>query len=544
MTDIDFPWLDKFAHIRNLQKHDITAGYTQHHIKSQVVFTRNLNIHHGWDGVKILHDIVDNDQIDIWKDMIDEDVPLLQEHHFRVNVLHRILNDVVDEAIAGYFMSEYTPIWMKFLRYDPDEERPPAVGWHCDGGPTKHLKLLLYLSDSKEVDSGTGYLDKFQTQRFKNIGYAFTGLEQRLESLKDLASQFDCKYTPSVPMMFPGSGILFEPTNIMHRAVWPTKKSRYIIQICFLPSEENWKDVVKHTEFPRESNAWVPIDRLNSYGQTVYHKNFKLTKEQVTPAFEWLIKNSDQILQVDQAVQMITEKRLNESKNLDVFEGGDYVQKFVTVRNVDGLKETSPYLRPLRLMAPLKAMDGFRVNSEKKALIIGPRSEAELMGLYAMGFDPKNVDAIDLISYSPHIQIGDMHELPYEDNTYDLIVAGWVLAYSIKNRLVAEEIMRVGKSDVWIAIGCNGEKRAAPECIECVKAEGLSRKAIGGVLCVKPGDDHGQSDKIISRFWNTKQIHRLFKNRIQCIVFDYNRQLDESEFSFVELITIFRLKNE
>ena len=546
MTDKDYAWLDTTCNPRNLQKHDITNGYTQYHIESQADFSRNLTAHHSWDGVKVVYNVIDDEQIELWKEMIDDKVDLLDEHSFRVDVLHTILNGAVDEAIAAYFMSEYTPIWMRFFRNDVDEERPPAVGWHCDGGPSKHLKLLLYLSDSKEVGSGTGFLDKFQTQRFKNIGYVFTPLDRRLQSLKDLASQFDCKFTPSVPKMLPGSGILFEPTNIMHRAIWPSIASRYMIQICFVPSQENWKDVVKNTEFPRESNAFPSTNTLNSrgHGQLFYHKNFEMTQEQIEPAFKWLIKNPDQILQVHQAVQIITENRFKAAKNLNSIEGGDYVQKFVTVHNIDHLKDVSSFLRPLRLIAPLRAISGFRVNSEKKVLVIGPRSESELLGLYGLGFLPENVDAIDLLSYSPHIKIGDMHELPYEDNTFDLIVAGWVLAYSTKNRLVAEEIMRVGKSDAWVAIGCNGEKSAAPDCIECVKAESLSHAAIGGVLCEKPGDDDGQLKKIISRFWNTKQIHRLFKDHIQCVVFDHNRQPDELEASFIELITIFRLKDE
>ena len=48
------------------------------------------------------------------------------------------------------------------------------------------------------------------------------------------------------------------------------------------------------------------------------------------------------------------------------------------------------------------------------------------------GISRKNISAIDLISYSPWIDLGDMHNLPYKDNSFDIIICGWVIAYSNK----------------------------------------------------------------------------------------------------------------
>jgi len=107
------------------------------------------------------------------------------------------------------------------------------------------------------------------------------------------------------------------------------------------------------------------------------------------------------------------------------------------------------------LLAPLVAIDSVRKKvSELKVLAIGPRSESELFSIWAAGFHPENVVGLDLISYTPLIDQGDMHELPYPAGEFDVVIAGWVLAYSDNNKLVAEEIMRVSKSGAFVAVGC------------------------------------------------------------------------------------------
>ena len=545
MTDTDFSWLNVEKQIKIERKYDLDKNCIEYHMEAQRAFRRKVFVQNELNGFKSIQNIVAPEKALLWKKLINSNCPCLKEHDFKVSVLHDIINDEVDAEIAAHFMSEYTPIWMKFYKNDVDAELPPAAGWHIDSGPSKHLKLLLYLSDTKKINGGTSYLSKLQTQQFKNIGYVYCDFENRLESLVELANKFDITYSPVQPPMSVGDGVLFEPFRVMHRANWPTKGPRYMIQICFVPSVENWKNMLTNPNYPGETNAFPDVNTLHSPigAQEHYDKNFVMTREHLTPIFEWLIDNPDKILEVDEAIEMLTKVRMKESKKIYRYEGGYFVQKFVTVHNANFLKESQAFKRPLRLLSPLKAMGISHTDRSPqiKVLTIGPRSEAELMGLYRLGFDPENIDAVDLLSYSPNIKIGDMHELPFEDNTYDLIILGWVLAYSSNNLLAAKEIMRVGKSDAWVAVACNGERSGVDEYRE---QEKLSNMHIGGVPCEKSGDSEEQSDKIIHRFWNTGQIHRLFQNRIESIVFDYNRQPDEQKSHFVELMTIFRLKDE
>jgi ubiquinone/menaquinone biosynthesis C-methylase UbiE len=89
-----------------------------------------------------------------------------------------------------------------------------------------------------------------------------------------------------------------------------------------------------------------------------------------------------------------------------------------------------------------------------RILTIGSRSESELFCLYAAGFEPKNIEAVDLISYTPLIRSGDAHKLAFPDGSFDIIIAGWVLAYSRTPWIMAEEIMRVAAPHAYVAAGC------------------------------------------------------------------------------------------
>lgn len=107
------------------------------------------------------------------------------------------------------------------------------------------------------------------------------------------------------------------------------------------------------------------------------------------------------------------------------------------------------------LLGPLVALDAVRKHvSELKILTIGPRSESEIFAIWAAGFIPENVKGVDLISYTPLIDEGDMHELPFNENEFDVVIAGWVLAYSNNNKLAASEILRVAKKGAYVAVGC------------------------------------------------------------------------------------------
>lgn len=107
------------------------------------------------------------------------------------------------------------------------------------------------------------------------------------------------------------------------------------------------------------------------------------------------------------------------------------------------LKRTNVLVRPFSVIETLRP--------DSAILVVGPRSEDDLLHLRAYGF--RNVRGLDLISYSPHIDLGDMHALPYPDSAFDAVLYGWVLVYSDDPQRAAKEAIRVVKDGGIVGIG-------------------------------------------------------------------------------------------
>ena len=97
-----------------------------------------------------------------------------------------------------------------------------------------------------------------------------------------------------------------------------------------------------------------------------------------------------------------------------------------------------------RFVPLLEIEDSFEYNK-------GPKRGSLLIAGY--GFSWSNIHALDLFSYSPCIDIGDMHDMPYEDSTFDIVFSGWCLAYSADQPRALGEMVRVLKDGGIVAFG-------------------------------------------------------------------------------------------
>lgn len=119
--------------------------------------------------------------------------------------------------------------------------------------------------------------------------------------------------------------------------------------------------------------------------------------------------------------------------------------------NLFGLRDLAVN-RSSILVRPLSVVESCD-KQHAKVLSIGPRTEGELLNLTAHGFQWENIQGLDLISYSPRVALGDMHAMPFADDSWDVIIAGWVLAYSADRYAAAKEIVRVAKDGALVALG-------------------------------------------------------------------------------------------
>jgi hypothetical protein len=121
--------------------------------------------------------------------------------------------------------------------------------------------------------------------------------------------------------------------------------------------------------------------------------------------------------------------------------------------NIEGAISAPDLDRPSIMFDVVKGIE--RINKkidQLDVLTIGPRSEIEIFAMIAAGFDLGRIKALDLFSYSPYVDVGDMHKTPYAGNSFDVIFLGWVLSYSKDQLSVARELIRIARDRCVIVL--------------------------------------------------------------------------------------------
>jgi hypothetical protein len=165
----------------------------------------------------------------------------------------------------------------------------------------------------------------------------------------------------------------------------------------------------------------------------------------------------DQFLQVSAARQVIARARakmlLNRSDVKRVVGLGEHVAHNTLDYNIDGARTAADLDRPAIMTNVVMGIEWIRQNVKNlDVLSIGPRSEIEIFALMGAGFSDDRVRAVDLFSYSPYVDVGDMHDLPYQANSFDIVFLGWVLSYSKDQSVVAREVLRVCRDRALVVL--------------------------------------------------------------------------------------------
>ena len=185
-----------------------------------------------------------------------------------------------------------------------------------------------------------------------------------------------------------------------------------------------------------------------------------LSRQELQAILTGLSKNPQRLLalpEVRAAVARHRFDRLKSERGLEFspFEEDD-LRTGAVQHNVDGLNALPALDRTAELVQPLLSLNIVKANiNSLRVLSIGPRSEIELLALHGWGFHPNHIEAVDLMSYSPLVQAGDMHALPFEDDQFDIVILGWVLPYSRNVPKAVEEVARVARNGAVICVGWN-----------------------------------------------------------------------------------------
>ncbi len=182
-----------------------------------------------------------------------------------------------------------------------------------------------------------------------------------------------------------------------------------------------------------------------------------IKEDELQALLKHLRANPSEIFLHRLARDLVGRRRYREAKERDelkITEDQDSLWHDALSHNLGGLDNWGSAARTDRLVRPLAAIDRVFFNAPKlKVLSVGPRTEMELLSLVGHGFAPHNIRGLDLFSYSPWIDTGNMHAMPYPDASFDVIIAGWVLVYSSDPDQACREMLRVAKDEGIIAIG-------------------------------------------------------------------------------------------
>jgi hypothetical protein len=192
------------------------------------------------------------------------------------------------------------------------------------------------------------------------------------------------------------------------------------------------------------------------------HENEQAKASLITPAyFEELIlllkENKSRLLEVGLVRAAVAQWRyrdLMQASQLKMADSAEFSVPDTIPYSELTLRSYVADDRPMHMIRPLVTIGRIAENvADLKVLSIGARTETELFAILSGGFSLPNITMIDLFSYSPFIQIGDMHKMGFASDAFDVIIFGDTLAYSLNPALAVSEIIRVAKDRTVISIG-------------------------------------------------------------------------------------------
>ncbi len=227
------------------------------------------------------HETVDCDLVNTSRQIIKSCLPanfcqlLINSYESNEQLLHskalsqQIITNIlstsaIDQAAISYLGSEYMPLWYEVSKAtDRDNQTTMSFKWHCDTGPAKQLKIIVYLNPTSQHQGNTLLSDKTTTDKLKEIGYVFNSTKYRLSDIKRLTDALKLPHCIESFDLAAGDGILFNPYDLLHRGSAPSPSTpRYTLTLCLIQSPIHWLECINNIYYP----AYQYDDWLNVMG--------------------------------------------------------------------------------------------------------------------------------------------------------------------------------------------------------------------------------------------------------------------------------------
>lgn len=157
-------------------------------------------------------------------------------------LLALVLAGQLDQRIVEYFKSEYLLHWVTFsVTRRARQQQSVSFRWHCDKGPSAHLKLIVYLNPTEEHGGNTEFIDLEGSEAVARLGYLFGRSKSRSSDIRLLSGIAGRGLTSHASPLRAGQAVLFQPARVLHRGLSPDRGDRLVMTLCILPSPVHWK---------------------------------------------------------------------------------------------------------------------------------------------------------------------------------------------------------------------------------------------------------------------------------------------------------------
>jgi len=237
----------------DFQYHDIDQGYQQLNHRAKTRYNRTtINTPLITEHQHTIRAHVPPQLTEVIISEFNKDKESFHKPEVLKSFIAHFMTDEVDEHIRSYFNSEYCIMWWAVYKIEKhNEDEFYYTKWHCDGGPTRHLKMITYLNGYDEHGSETAILDHKTSTELKKVGYIFNNVAKRSIDIKPLCDHFNIDFSPEFFKANAGDTLIFNPNQLAHRATPPMEgKTRYALTFCIVPSEVSWKTIAEKYFFP------------------------------------------------------------------------------------------------------------------------------------------------------------------------------------------------------------------------------------------------------------------------------------------------------
>jgi hypothetical protein len=161
-------------------------------------------------------------------------------------LLAMVLAGPLEQRIVEYFNSEYLLHWVTFsVTRQAREQESVSFRWHCDKGPSAHLKLIVYLNPTEEHGGNTEFIDLEGSEAVARRGYLFGWSKSRSSDIRHLSRIAKRDLTSHASPLRAGQAVLFQPSRVLHRGLSPGRGDRLVMTLCILPSPVHWKTALQ-----------------------------------------------------------------------------------------------------------------------------------------------------------------------------------------------------------------------------------------------------------------------------------------------------------